>query len=166
MRRGSRQAGGEAVVTDKLPTRPTVDDEPAAPEVANRINFAPKLGNVYWCEFPADARKPEFWKTRPVIVVSYANTLLGPVLVVPLTTKPQPGNRWAYALPENPVPRETRASWAVCNHLYTVSCSRLSPIHGKVGQLGEAARKPIIELARQWLASPEVPGPMPVQRKD
>ncbi len=166
MRRSSGEARGEAVVTDRAPAGQPVDDEPVAPEVPNRITFAPRLGNVYWCEFPADARKPEFWKTRPVIVVSYANTLLGPVLVVPLTTKPQPGNKWAYALPENPVPRETRASWAVCNHLYTVSCSRLSPIHGKVGRLDEAARKPIIELARRWLASPEVPAPVPTARKD
>lgn len=136
---------------------PTPDKEPTAPEVANRIKHAPKLGNVYWCEFPADARKPEFWKTRPVIVVSYANTLLGPVLVVPMTTEPQPGNKWAYALPRNPVPGETRATWAVCNHLYTVSCSRLSPVHGKVARLEEAERRPIIELARKWLASPEAP---------
>jgi mRNA interferase MazF len=144
-------------VTDRPSTVPAVDDEPAAPEVPNRINFAPRLGNVYWCEFPTDARKPEFWKTRPVIVVSYANTLLGPVLVVPLTTKTQPGNKWAYALPKNPVPRENRASWAVCNHLYTVSCSRLSPIHGKVVRLDEAERKPIIDLVRRWVASSETP---------
>ena len=144
-------------MSDQPPARPDVDDEPTAPEVANRINFAPKLGNVYWCEFPSDARKPEFWKTRPVIVVSYANTLLGPVLVVPLTTKPQPSNKWAHAMPQNPVPRETRASWAVCNHVYTVSCSRLSPIQGRVVRLDEAARKPVIELVRRWVASPEVP---------
>lgn len=144
-------------MTGQPPDAPAPDDGLTAPEVSNRITIAPKLGNVYWCEFPADARKPEFWKTRPVIVVSYANTLLGPVLVVPLTTMPQPGNKWAYALPRNPVPRESRASWAVCNHLYTVSCSRLSPIHGKVGRLNEEERKPIIELARRWLASPAVP---------
>ena len=144
-------------MTGQPPAREGADDGPDAPEASNRITVAPKLGNVYWCEFPADARKPEFWKTRPVIVVSYANTLLGPVLVVPLTTKPQPGNKWAYALPRTPVPRERRASWAVCNHLYTVSCSRLSPIHGKVGRLNEEERKPVIELARQWLASPAVP---------
>lgn len=148
-------------MTAQPPGVPTPDDELTAPEVPNRINFAPKLGNVYWCEFPADARKPEFWKTRPVIVVSYANTLLGPVLVVPLTTKPQPGNKWAYGMPQNPVPRESRASWAVCNHVYTVSCSRLSPIHGKVVRLDEAARKPIIELVRQWVASPETPPAAP-----
>jgi mRNA interferase MazF len=144
-------------VTGQPAGRREGDDEPVAPEVPNRINFAPKLGNVYWCEFPADARKPEFWKTRPVIVVSYANALLGPVLVVPLTTKPQSGNKLAYGMPHNPVPRETRASWAVCNHVYTVSCSRLSPIHGKVVRLSEAARKPIIELVRRWVASPETP---------
>lgn len=134
-----------------------MDDDLAAPEVPNRINFAPKLGNVYWCEFPADARKPEFWKTRPVIVISYANTLLGPVLVVPLTTKPQPGNAWAYAFPQNPIARESRGAWAVCNHLYTVSCSRLSPIHGKVVRLNEAERKPVVEMVRRWVASPEAP---------
>ena len=152
-------------MTGGLPARASADDGPDAPEVPNRITAAPRLGNVYWCEFPMDARKPEFWKTRPVIVVSYANTLLGPVLVVPLTTKPQPGNKWAHALPRNPVPGESRASWAVCNHLYTVSCSRLSPIHGKVGRLDEAERRPVIELARRWLASPEVPGTTPTPQK-
>lgn len=148
-------------MTGQTPGMPTPDDELTAPEAPNRINFAPKLGNLYWCKFPADARKPEFWKTRPVIVVSYANTLLGPVLVVPLTTKPQPGNKWAYSMPQNPIPRESRVSWAVCNHIYTVSCSRLSPIHGKVVRLDEAARKPIIELVRQWVASPEAPPAVP-----
>ncbi len=130
-------------------------DELDAPAHLNKIKAAPKLGNVYWCQFPADARKPEFWKTRPVVVISYANSLLGPVLVVPLTTKDQGANKWAFRLEANPVPKDSRPSSAVCNHLYTVACSRLVPIQGKVPRLTGAELEPIIQRVRDWVARPQ-----------
>ena len=58
------------------------------PWVAPRIKAAPKIRQIYWCDYWQDARLPEMWKTRPVIVVSYKNTLTGPCLVVPVSTDP------------------------------------------------------------------------------
>ena len=69
----------------------TVANKP--PWVPPRIKAAPKIRQIYWCDYWKDARLPEMWKTRPVIVVSYKNTLTGPCLVVPVSTEPQDNNR-------------------------------------------------------------------------
>ena len=90
--------------------------------VKPRIIAAPKIRQVYWCDFWADAHLPEMWKTRPVIVVSYKNTLHGPCLVVPTTTSPQPDNPWGFKLSLRV--DAARASWAVCNQPSTVAPSR------------------------------------------
>lgn len=127
------------------------DDEPAAPAAPVHLKSAPRIMSVYWCEFPSDARRPEFWKTRPVIVVSHRNRLDGPVLVVPLTTKNQHGNEWAVRLKTSPKSKEPRESWAVCNHLYTVSCSRLSAFHGHIPRLSPEEFRPIHERVLQWI---------------
>lgn len=110
---------GLAALADK-------DDEPAAPAGRVVLASAPKIRAVYWCGFWRDALRPEFYKNRPVVVVSRDNRLDGPSLVVPLTTKPQGVNKWACKLSENPNPsRPGIDSWAVCNHIYVVSCARL-----------------------------------------
>ena len=98
---------------------------PPAPAGRVVLASAPKIHAVYWCRFWRDALRPEFYKNRPVAIVSRDNRLDGPALVVPLTTKPQGANRWAYKLTENPNPRKPSVdSWAVYNHIYTVSCAR------------------------------------------
>lgn len=101
------------------------------------LKAAPAIRNIYWCEFPADMRFPEFWKTRQVVVVSFKNALTGPILVVPMTTAAQLGYKWAVKLAKNPNPKNTCDVWVVCNHLYTVACSRLSTFGGVVPRLGE-----------------------------
>ena len=64
------------------------------------------------------------WKTRPVVVVSYKNTLKGPCLVIPLSTVPHdPGDPWAYRLRHE---IHGVASWAICNLPSTVAPSRLT----------------------------------------
>jgi mRNA interferase MazF len=65
------------------------------PRIAPRIVGAAKIRGLYWCDFWQDAQLPEMWKTRPVIVVSYRNTLYGPCTVVPTSADPQVGNPWA-----------------------------------------------------------------------
>lgn len=100
-----------------------------------KIKATPSIRNVYYCGFPDAVLPPEFSKRRPVIVVSYKNSLTGPVLVVPITTQPQRENSWAIKLARNPTPGETCDVWAVCNHLYTVSCTRLSATHGVVPKI-------------------------------
>lgn len=133
---------------------PAASDEPEAPEVPTRIKAAPRIGNVYWCDYPQDARLPEFWKKRPVVVISARNSLSGPILIVPLTTKPQGANPAAHALPVNPIPKETRPSWAVCNHMNTVSCSRLSPIQGAVPKLRDEDLQAVLALAHASFPAP------------
>lgn len=109
------------------------DDEPPAPAGRVVLASAPKIRAVYWCRFWRDALRPEFYKNRPVVVVSRDNRLDGPALVAPLTTKPQGDNRSAYKLTENPNPRKASIdSWAVCNRIYAVSCARLAQMDGGV----------------------------------
>jgi len=117
------------------------------------LNSAPKLGEVYWCSFHHDALKPEFHKRRPVMVASYRNHLSGPILVIPFSTLPQDGNPWAIRAGQI-VPSDQRTSWAVCNHLYTVSCERLTPDRGRVPRIKGQLRAEILALARQWIADP------------
>jgi mRNA interferase MazF len=112
------------------------DDDPVAPAGRVVLASAPKIRAVYWCRFWRDALRPEFYKNRPVVVVSRDNRLDGPALVVPLTTKPQGNNKWAYKLTENPNPgKPTIESWAVCNHIYAVSCARLAQMDGGVPRM-------------------------------
>lgn len=123
----------------------------AVPAARTSIKAAPNIRNVYYCGFPDGAVPPEFSKRRPVIVVSYKNSLTGPVLVVPITTQAQPDNRWAVKLARNPKPGETCHVWVVCNHLYTVSCARLTATHGTVPRLTVDEFRPVHELILKWL---------------
>ena len=139
-----RLSGGRSA-----PDPPVVEDP--SPAARTSLKAAPAIRNVYWCAFPRDMRYPEFWKIRPVVVVSYKNSLKGPILVVPVTTKPQTGDRWAHKLPRNPSPRDTCDVWVVCNHLYTVGCSRLSAFDGVVPRLTPQEFRPIHELVLKWV---------------
>ena len=78
------------------PKAPQPEEQP--PRVRPRIIAAPKIRQLHWCDFWRDAHLPEFWKTRPVVVVSYKNLLHGPCLVVPCSTESQDRNPWAYML--------------------------------------------------------------------
>ena len=111
----------------------------------------PGTRNVYYCGIPDAALRPEFSKSRPVIIVSYRNSLTGPVLVVPVTTQPQLGNAWAVKLGRSPTPGETCDVWVVCNHLYSVSCQRLSATRGTVPRLTAAEFRPVHELVLKWI---------------
>lgn len=137
--------------TLRLP--PTSQARPSVEARLPRVTLRapPKIRNVYYCGFSESALPPEFSKRRPVIVVSYKNALNGPVLVVPLTTKQQPRTTWVHKLERNPTPGETCDVWAVCNHLYTVSCARLSATHGTVPRLSADEFLPIHKLILRWL---------------
>jgi mRNA interferase MazF len=127
-------------------------DPPKPPRVQPRIIAAPKHGQVYWCDFWRDSQLPEFWKTRPVVIISYKNTLHGPCLVVPLSTEPQGDNPWAWKMAFSP---DGRQSYAVCNHLYTVAPSRLSPLRrGAIPRLDKAEFNSILALVTAWLPRP------------
>lgn len=125
--------------------------EPKPPRVEPRIIAAPKIRQLYWCDFPEDAQLPEMWKTRPVIIVSYKHTLYGHCLVVPTSTDTQEGNIWAHKLS---VTFEGVQSWAVCNHVYTFATSRLSQFKGNIPLVPVADFNAILALINKWLPVP------------
>ena len=150
----SRTLGG----TLHLPGSRATLSEPAP---RTTIKSVPVIRNVYSCRFPEAALPPEFSKRRPVIVVSWKNSLTGPVLVVPITTQDQPGNPWAVQLVRNPSPGESCDVWVVCNHLYTVSCTRLSATHGTVPRLTPAEFLPIHAIILKWVPTLLEPRDLP-----
>lgn len=129
-------------------------DEERPVWIKPRIIAAPKIRQIYYCDFWRDAHLPEMWKTRPVIVISYKNTLHGPCLVVPTTTNPQDDNKWAYRL--SVLVDGVRASWAICNQPSTVAPSRFYPVKGKVPLLPEADFNEILARLVHWLPKPFV----------
>ena len=60
-----------------------LSDADRPPHVRSRLKQAPKLRDLYCCDFPRDAQLPEFWKRRPVIVIAGDGTVSGAVQVVP-----------------------------------------------------------------------------------
>lgn len=117
-----------------------------------KIKAAPKVRQIYWCDFRGDAVIPEMSKKRPALVISYRNTLHGVALVLPTSTDPQVGlsAQWAHKLSFQP--DGARDSWMVCNHLYTVSTRRLEPL-GRLGipRISEPEFQAILSLVLRWM---------------
>ena len=121
-------------------------------KVAPRIKAAPKIRQIYWCDFWRDAQLPEMWKTRPVIVLSYKNTLHGPCLVVPLSTVPHDAaDLWACKLSFQ---IDGVTSWAICNQPSTVAPSRFSQFGGKIPVLPIADFNEVLARVLKWLPVP------------
>lgn len=97
-----------------------------------RIKAAPKVGAIYWCDFHPEGviHIPEFWKKRPVIVVSRNSTLHGKVTVLPMTTdEDNAANRNAIELSAEVQGKiDNKRSWVICDHLMTIATSRLDNV--------------------------------------
>ncbi len=91
---------------------------------------------------------PEFWKRRPVIVISYRNMLHGAVTVIPCSTQAQPGNIWSFPLQTT---IDGRAAWAICDKPSTVAVSRLVPDKKGIKRLQEAEFDEMLALVLDWL---------------
>ena len=130
---------------------PVTDQSEARPSRPLRISAAPKVRQVYWCDFWLDASPPEMTKKRPVVIVSYKNVLQGHCLVLPMSTNEQTGDsaKWAHKLSIKP--DGVRHSWVICNHLYTVSTTRLEQIGGRVPRLGTEEFNAILGRMFDWL---------------
>ena len=100
------------------------DDEDKPPKLKPQLKAAPRVRQLYWCDFPKDAQLPEFWKRRPVIVLSMNATLHGAVTVVPCSTQAQPNPKPGYPLRTT---IDGKAAWAICDKPTTVAVSRLLP---------------------------------------
>lgn len=121
------------------------------PSVPPRVTSAPSIRQLYWCDFPQDAQLPEFWKRRPVVILSYKNTLHGAVTVVPCSTAAQPGNKWAFPLQTT---IDGRAAFAICDKITTVAVSRLVPDKGGIVRMPETEFDDMLRLVLAWLPAP------------
>lgn len=128
-------------------------NETRPPVVKPRVTSTPRIRQMYWCDFPEDAHLPEFWKRRPVIVMSYRNTLSGAVTVIPCSSLSQAGNPWAIELTISMTPGVT--SWAICDKPYTVAVSRLFPERTGIPRLSEADFNAVLSKLLEWLPTPK-----------
>jgi mRNA interferase MazF len=126
-----------------------VDEELPPPRVEPRLLVVPAIRELYWCDLPKDAQLPEFWKRRPVIVVSFKNTLRGAVTVIPCSSQDQAGNPWAYALKTTLDGKHP--SWAICDKPTTVAVSRLTLDRIGKRRLPEAEFNGVLTLLLKWL---------------
>ena len=118
-----------------------------------RIKTAPRIRQVYWCDYPAPehTEPPEFSKCRPVVVLSRSATLYGVVTVVPMTTKPQRDDKFSVQLVS---PLGDRKAWVVCNHVHTVSTRRLSSPAGVVPRIPDDVFQAILRKVWRHLPLP------------
>ena len=129
----------------------------APPRIQTRLKAVPRIRQLYWCDFPNDAHLPEFWKCRPVIIVSFRNTLSGAVTVIPCSSQEQHGNPWAYLLTTT---IDGARSWAICDKLTTIAVSRLSVDQRGVKRMPEGEFHAILAVVLTWLPA------LPVTRSD
>jgi mRNA interferase MazF len=129
------------------------DAEAKPPRVKPRLTSAPKIRQIYWCDFWKDAHLPEMWKTRPVVVVSYRNTLLGICMVLPFSSEPA-NDKNPWACPQRLPGRDT-SSWAICNQPSSVAVSRLVQFATPTPRLTDLEFAPILTKLLEWL--PKLP---------
>lgn len=124
-------------------------DHSPPPRFPPKVKAVPAIRQLYWCDFPRDAHMPEMWKVRPVVIVSYKNTLHGAVTVVPCTTVDQKDARFAFRLTTT-IDGATD-SWALCDRLTTVAVSRLVPDKGGIRRMPEEEFDRLLALLFRWL---------------
>lgn len=127
------------------------DKDLKPPRVEPRLKSAPRIRQLYWCDFPKDAQLPEFWKRRPIIVVSKKSTLYGSVTVIPCSTKAQTNNKWAYPLKTT---IDGKAAWAICDKPYTVAVSRLLPDKSGIKLMPEIEFNEMLNIILDWFPVP------------
>lgn len=96
-----------------------------------RIMSRPRVGQMYWIDFPHDAYAPEFVNEHPGIVIRAANSLHDTCIILPVTSAQQKAGTHFHQLSKNPNPKghaEGRIAYVVCDHLYTVHINRLRAV--------------------------------------
>ena len=113
------------------------------------LKAAPKVGQLYWCDFPKDAQLPELWKMRPILMLSHQNHLYGAVTIIPCSSKEQTDNKWAIRLSVSI--ESDRTSWAICDKPTTVAVSRLKPYRGGPKRLTREEFNIVLAKVLDWL---------------
>jgi mRNA interferase MazF len=98
------------------------------------------------------------WKRRPVVIAGHRDLRIkGSALVLPISTDPQERNPWAWELPAYVTDRlERRRSWVICNHLTTISTSRLMQVGGGVVRLQVIDMNRVLSIMHDWLPKPQL----------
>ena len=127
--------------------------QPMPIRIQPRLKSAPKVRQLYWCDFPKDAQLPEFWKRRPVVVISYKNTLYGAVTIIPCTTSPPKDDdpyskKWAFPLHTT---IDNKKGWAICDKPTTVAVSRLLPNRTGTKRMPNDEFNNLLSLVLEWL---------------
>jgi uncharacterized protein YifN (PemK superfamily) len=135
----------------------------------HNLHGTPRVGQVFWVDFPADAYAPEFVGEHPAVIVRAAQRMSDPCIVVTLTHSQNVNTPHAHKLKRNPNRTDVRDAYAVCSHLYTISLGRLRRFEQKGFQkdlyLGLEDQEAIFENIRRALArvfaaaAPFVPPP-------
>lgn len=102
-----------------------------------RIQSRPRVGQMYWVDFPHDAYAPEFVNEHPGIVIRAANSLHDTCIVLPVTSAEQTAGTHFHQLSSNPNPKgkaQGITAFVVCDHIYTVNINRLRPVLSLKGQ--------------------------------
>ncbi|WP_035092761.1 type II toxin-antitoxin system PemK/MazF family toxin [Aquimarina macrocephali] len=123
------------------------------PRITPRLRSAPKIREFFWCDFPEDAQLPEFWKSRPVVILSYRTQLSGAVTVIPCTSQDQHNNRWAFPIDTI---FDGLGGWAICDKPTTVAVSRLSSHRDGVIRMNEEQFNEMLSLVLDWLPKPKL----------
>jgi len=126
-------------------------EEIQPPRIKPSLRSAPRIRQVYWCDFPRDAQLPEFWKIRPVLIISKTAKLNGNVTVLPFSTKSQSDNPAAVPVKS---PIDNQQSWIICNYIATVVVSRLRQDNKGIARLSEADFNKAITIMIQYLPRP------------
>jgi mRNA interferase MazF len=129
-----------------------MDKQEKPPRIQPSLRSAPKIRQLYWCDFPVDAQLPEFWKRRPVVIVSFRHTLYGTVTAVPCSSSPQPENRFAFPMRTT---IDGKAAWAICDKPSTFAVSRLIQHYGSVPRMPEDEFRELLGVLLSWLPSLE-----------
>lgn len=129
----------------------TDDIRQKPPRIEPRVRAAPKIRQLYWCDFPEDAQLPELWKVRPVIILSLSSTLYSTVTVIPCSSQAQT-DKTTFPLRTT---IDGKASWAICDKISSVAVSRLSPAARIIKRVPDDEFQDILKLVWGCLPLPK-----------
>jgi len=119
------------------------------------LKSAPRIRQILSCRFangaaafPNGAILPEFYKTRPVLILSKKARLDGYALILPLTSKNPCGAKNAYQIR---APITQKQSWVICDYITSVSVARLSAERRIIPYLPEEEFAQVLALMHSFL---------------